>query len=145
MGGVIVAVSWCNRISTCAYCGEEVEKAAPILVKKVWSSKSKRQYRFSYHLLCWIKETLDYLQQFPYEAVARRRLADLTDEDRIMRRKLLARRATIRQRIRGWENHQDQAKAIGKIADLMSKEIEIANQISEVGGIPKSWSMTEPQ
>lgn len=138
MSGVIIAVSWCNRKTKCAYCEEKIEKATPMLIKKVWSGKTKRQYRFPYHFTCWIKEALAYLEKHPYEAATGRRTLKLGDEDRKLRRKLLARRASIRQRIRTWEASGDE-RASEKIRELLSKELEIVGQIREVGGVPKRW------
>lgn len=138
MSGVILASTWCNRKTECAYCKKDIDIATPMFIKKVWSSKRKRQFRFPYHFLCWIEEALSYLQEHPYEAAAGRRKLDLTDEEKKLRRKLLARRASIRQRIRKWEEIADE-RTQGKIRDLLSKELEIVDQIKEVGGVPERW------
>jgi len=110
-----------------------------MLVKRVWSKRRKRQYQFHYHITCWLKEALGYLEAHPYEAQppARPKL-DLTDEQREQRRKLIAKRHSIRQRIRRWED-SDSNKAPQKIKGLIEKELTIIKKIQELGGVPKGW------
>ena len=140
---MIITVCWCRRKAKCAFCSEYILPGYPMLMKKIWSKGKKRVYIFYYHITCMIKESLQYLETHPYEAEIGRKKLDLTPDERRQRDLLLRRRASIRQRIRRWEESGDKRSA-EKIKQLEANELAIAVEMAKVGGVPESWHIRMP-
>lgn len=132
-------MTWCKKKVVCRRCSEEISKASPMVVGKLWAVKGEKlrfTKRYYWHPDCWIQDGLNYLEQHPYsaEGKGRPRLA-MSEGDKKKRYKVLSRRADLMRQLRGAVESGD-ANQILKVYERMEK---LKPEIEKLGGIPESW------
>lgn len=122
--------------------------ATPAVMVFFWNKgqEGKRSFNVKqyYHPQCWMDQGMDYLTLHPYVAVGtkssnnvRGPKCNLTDEQKVIRRKLWCKRASLIQRKKRLKTpYPDNALML---ADIESKLCGVMLEIAEVGGIPKKW------
>ena len=123
----------CRKQATCAWCREFIENRTYMVVGQYLRGKWK--LRRNWHPDCWIEQAVKALEKrIVVERRGKKRL-NLTDEDKKKRFKILARRASVLQRIKKASNNGNVEKMIhlGMLLNKLKDEIEL------VGGVPKTW------
>lgn len=123
----------CRKKATCAWCGEDVKNCTYMVVGQYYIGKWRK--RKNWHPDCWIAQGIDALERRDYvENRGRQKLA-LADDKKIMRFKILARRASVLQRMR-------KAQEEGKIEQMTRLGLQLEKLMVEIepyGGVPNSW------
>lgn len=133
-------MTWCKRECRCAFCPEPIKLATPMVVGKLWFSKGKphKWYRMlRWHVDCWVKQGLMYLETHPYVASGARgrKQIQLPEEQRKERLAIIRRRASYVQRLRKAVEEGN----MNKVVKIFSKIDVLKEEIESLGGMPKSW------
>jgi len=141
----------CKKSAECNYCGETIENGEPAVFGKLW-----RQYgaeggevrkwtkKFRWHArrkrdgqCCWAIQGLENFDSTPYTETRGRRPLVISKEMRETRLRLLRRHAKVMQRLRV---EMESGKAnVDVLIHLGSRLETLKEEISQVGGVPKSW------
>lgn len=94
-----------------------------------------------WHPECWLKQGLLALEKRPYVPAGNRGRKQLvmSASDKIMRNKVLRRRASFFFRLRA----AAEAGQIDKVIKIMSSMERLAIEIARYGGVPESWVIEE--
>jgi len=123
----------CRKQATCGYCKK------PILNKELMvvglRRKGKWRFRKCWHPECWLEQGKQELERREYVETRGCKRMPIDDETRKRRFRLLARRASVLQRIRKAVEVRDANKVVhlGEMLDRIKEEI------GPLGGVPKSW------
>lgn len=112
------------------------------MVKTKWWKKGCRVVQKCYHPECWLKQGYDYLNSNPYIYKYRkcgRKSLKLTDEQRVIRKRLLVKMAKLNQRLAECSKLEDSDSKLVKVSQIMIKKEELRKEIEKYGGVPKSW------
>ncbi len=136
-----VTMKWCINHATCQHCNTYVEAGTPLVTVFFWNRGGPDHKGYNvkkyYHPQCWIEQGLDYLKANPYIRHTPKKKLNLTSEESELRYKLLKRKASIDQRLRGLDMEYPDNLLVE--ARLRQNIIELMLQIAVVGGIPKKW------
>lgn len=126
---------------TCKWCEKPIEAATPMVVVFWWNkgNPEKRGWNVKryYHPECWILQGLDYLEMNPYIPHKRGPKPKLSEEDARTRYLLVRRYHALQQRKQKLKaDYPDKLLLEVKIDKQVT---EIMMDISQVGGVPKSW------
>ncbi len=142
-----VCITWCRRVSECQWCHEDINAGDPTVMVFFWNKGSdghrwnvKKFYHVnnSHNRCCWIEQGLDHLKLNPYQPLGNRGpKSDLTPEIQILRKKLIGKRSSLIQRKKNLKTPWPQSADM--IASIDNQLAGVILEISEVGGIPKSW------
>lgn len=138
-----------GRPATCAYCGLTINTGDYIVRGKLWKkfnqegTSTPRRWciKLRWHVECWVEQgkyEADRAANNRVECRGRPSLA-MTEEQKILRRKVIARRASVLQRIQrilskpGGIDEVDKLAHLGDMLNSLNVEIEL------LGGRPKSW------
>lgn len=145
----------CVKQAKCAYCSQPILSGDYMICGKLWLTRSEESVttkakkwliRKYWHRVnsdghhCWEEQAKFHVDQLPAPIIksGRKRIV-LSDEDKVVRNKILNRRSTVIQRIRSeWEKpleiiDYDELSHLGAMLDKCKKEIV------SVGGVPRSW------
>src|SRR4030042_5036118 len=107
---MIIYMKACRKKATCYWCKEPIENKTYMVVGQYY--KGKWRIKRNWHPDCWIEQGIDALEH--YKTVEKRggkKLA-LADEDKKKRFKILARRASVLQRLKKASDTNDVGKMI---------------------------------
>lgn len=129
-----------RKRSDCYYCKKPVETGEYQVVCQ-WFMKVKSRFwekKMLFHPQCWIDRAVAELEtKFIVETRGKERM-QLSDDDRVKRVKILARRASMMQRL----SVKMGVKPVdfSKVDRLLDKMEGLKGEIELVGGVPKSWN-----
>ena len=137
----------CRKKATCRYCNKPILKGEYMVVcryykrtmKEVGGTPQKWSFTIRFHTQCWIDQGIAALESKPVIETRGGKKMEITDIDRISRFKILARRASVTQRIRVEAKKLDGEKNIDKIIHLGGLLNKLKEEIEPFGGVPKSW------
>lgn len=135
-----VTVNWCQRTAKCEYCQNQIEAGTPLVTVFFWNKGQegrKLNVKKYYHPQCWVDQALDYLRLNPYIPYNRHRSSELLPEDKQRRLKLMRDKARLDQRRRNLKS--DGTERIQAETRIDLHILELMEEISKVGGIPKRW------
>jgi len=137
-----VWLTWCKKKSKCKHCQEPILAGTPVVRGKLWRKGDQAKswpMTFRWHPQCWLEQALAYLEKNPYIPPKRspgRPRIELSEEDKVKRRRLLVYRSSLCY-------YQRKAAKEGnafRVLELEVKKQELVDRIKEVGGVPKSWT-----
>lgn len=138
--------SWCHRKATCPWCNKPIEKATPMVVKKLWRKGDPDSRKFNlwfyYHPECYLAEGLDYLKMNPYVARGEKRgpkpkLVELTTIQQKRRLWLLRKHGELLQRRKLLKTpYPDRILFETRINNQL---FDLMVEIAQIGGIPEKW------
>ena len=142
-----VWITTCRKKSKCAYCEQDIIKESHMVVGKYWrkinpageSVAIRWTLKRRWHIECWVengKIQADTVSAQRSDTRGRPRLV-LSDNDRLMRNRLMVRRAVVVYRIR--KVQEANPYDIDALVKLGSKLYDIKEKIGKYGGAPKSW------
>lgn len=123
----------CRKQAVCRYCKQ------PILNKDfmVVGQHRKGKWRFNryWHPECWIIQAKQKVEGKEYQETRGCKKMEIGEEDRKKRFKILARRASVLQRIKIAVGKEDYVNIVhlGEMLEKLREEIE------PLGGIPAAW------
>lgn len=123
----------CRKQSSCRWCPEVIEKKTYMVVTQYYRGKWK--IRKNYHPDCWIAQGIAALEKKSFVESRGKQRLDITDEQRGKRFRVLARRASVLQRIRKASEEENIEDMIHLGAMLHS----LREEIEPYGGAPESW------
>jgi len=136
----------CRKRSKCNYCPEAITNGSYMVVVKLiyWVAKddsNRRWIRYlRFHPQCWIDQAVEKLEKQPKIETRGAKRSALSDKDRAARIKILARRASVTQRIRAEISKPKEEQSIDAIIHLGDVLNKLRDEIEPFGGVPKSWT-----
>ncbi|KKK60501.1 hypothetical protein LCGC14_3023740, partial [marine sediment metagenome] len=116
----------CRKQSRCNWCPAVIEKTNFMVVTSYY--RGRWLIRRNYHCDCWIAQGKDALSKRIVEEKRGKQRMDITDEARSARFKIMARRASVVQRIKrvtGQENNIKDMIHLGAMLHTLKDEIEL--------------------
>ena len=137
----------CRKKATCRYCDKPILKGDYMVIcryykrtmREAGGTPQKWGCTIRFHTQCWIDQAKAALESKPVVETRGGKKMAITDSDRSARFRILARRASITQRIRveaiklNGEQNIDKIIHLGGLLNKLKEEIEL------FGGVPKSW------
>ena len=126
-----VWITWCKKRCRCYYCQEDIISGTPMVKVKIWRPGKWTFYQ-RHHPQCYLDQGIRRLERdgFP----SRKRLL-LSDEDSVIRNKILRRASKCRHSLRQAVKRED-VIAVNRLLDQFNA---LKVEIEPVGGVPKSW------
>jgi len=139
-------MTWCTRVSKCKHCSNDIVSGTPMVMGKLWRKHStgvtppsvmRFPLVFRWHPQCWVDQGILSLKDYAevHRDRHRPRLL-LTDEQRLVRKRLIGRWRTYRFRMRVAMESND----MDYLRKLVENMRQVALEIEQVGGMPKKWA-----
>lgn len=131
-----------RRRVKCFYCSKMIETDEYQVVCRYYLKRGSRTWTKDMHFHakkpnCWLDRAIAELESRPAKLETRGRKADvISDEHRILRQKILRRRASVMQRI---NCEMETLMRPGKLMHLTELLEGLVTEIEPYGGVPKSW------
>ena len=138
----------CRKQATCRHCPRPILKNHPMVVCRYYKktrmeaggSPQNWSFTIRFHPQCWIDQAVAALKEKVVVETRGRKKSPLLDNIRAARVRVLARRATVVQRIRAEMAKPKESRNIDRIIHLGGKLNELKEEIAPLGGVPKSWA-----
>lgn len=132
-------MSVCKKRAKCHYCPEPINSGEYMVVAGF--RRGKWYLRHSWHPQCWIDQAIVELERRgPMEETRGRKKMNVPDEVRSARFKIIARRASVIQRLKRAMVKGD----LERIEHLAGELEKLKAEIEPLGGVPESWKSAQP-
>ena len=128
-----VWIKACRKQATCKWCRKPIENKTYMVVTQHYRGKWK--IRRNWHPDCWIEQGIVALEKKVFVENRGRIKLSLTDEQRKKRFKIMARRASVLQRIKK-EVDTGNIENMIHLGMMLNK---LKDEIEPYGGVPKTW------
>lgn len=97
---------------------------------------SKRMMFHAEEPSCWLDRAKAEISSRPFVETRGRKLMTISDDDRVVRGKLLRRRASVMQRLSAEMDGSVRPLKVAHMAELLES---LKGEIESYGGVPKGW------
>lgn len=141
-----VWIKKCRKRAKCNHCPKEITKGSYMVVCRYYKKTKNKsgveqrwKFELRFHPQCWIDQGIASLEAKPFVETRGRKRAEMTDDVRAARLKVMRRRASVTQRIKREVSKAIEGQSVDKVIHLGSLLNKLKEEIEPLGGIPPSW------
>ena len=126
----------------CKHCEKFIESGEyQVVCQYFMKLRGDRTWRKVMHFhakdpYCWVERAVAEIDTRPVVELRGRKANHISDEHRVIRLRMLRRRASVMQRINNEMEGKQRPAVLSHLADLLDK---LTEEIEPYGGVPESW------